>query len=192
MTRPGWEKEPYFLWRLSSAHGSRGTLGDLGIHILDFATLVANAFPACVSCLLTTIDKAPGGKIGEYVLDANDSFSMQLTLENGSAGVIHSSRFASGHHNDLFLAVHGTKGALRVSDFDGISQLSGSLGSDVESRQWSDIPFDPVPNLFQKFITAIETGQGGDPDFDRGSQLQKVLDAAMQSHRQACRCVQIF
>ena len=33
-----WRTEDKWLWRLSSAHGSTGVLGDVGIHILDFAT----------------------------------------------------------------------------------------------------------------------------------------------------------
>ena len=33
-----WRTEPMWLWRLSEKHGSKGVLGDVGIHILDFAT----------------------------------------------------------------------------------------------------------------------------------------------------------
>ena len=33
-----WRTEDQWLWRLSTRHGSTGVLGDVGIHILDFAT----------------------------------------------------------------------------------------------------------------------------------------------------------
>ena len=33
-----WRTRTSWLWRLSTAHGSTGVLGDVGIHILDFAT----------------------------------------------------------------------------------------------------------------------------------------------------------
>ena len=33
-----WRTEERWLWRLSSAHGSKGVLGDIGVHILDFVT----------------------------------------------------------------------------------------------------------------------------------------------------------
>ena len=36
-----WQTEDRWLWRLSSAHGSKGVLGDVGIHVLDFATYAA-------------------------------------------------------------------------------------------------------------------------------------------------------
>ena len=33
-----WDQEDAWLWRLSTAHGSLGVLGDIGIHILDYTT----------------------------------------------------------------------------------------------------------------------------------------------------------
>ncbi|RUX64329.1 Gfo/Idh/MocA family oxidoreductase, partial [Mesorhizobium sp. M7A.F.Ca.CA.004.08.2.1] len=33
-----WRTDPKWLWRLSRGHGSNGVLGDVGIHILDFAS----------------------------------------------------------------------------------------------------------------------------------------------------------
>ena len=57
-----------------------GTLGDVGVHILDYVTHIAGSDTKRVSCKLTTFDKAAGGKIGAYTLDANDSFNMHLQL----------------------------------------------------------------------------------------------------------------
>ena len=33
-----WKEEDKWLWRLSTKHGSKGTLGDIGVHIFDFAS----------------------------------------------------------------------------------------------------------------------------------------------------------
>jgi predicted dehydrogenase len=44
LTQPAWgdwKTESQWLWRLSTAHGSKGVLGDVGIHILDYATFIA-------------------------------------------------------------------------------------------------------------------------------------------------------
>ena len=71
-----WRTETW-LWRLSSAHGSNGVLGDVGIHILDFATYRRRPrYRARCPRGCATFDKAEGGAIGEYVLDANDSVAM--------------------------------------------------------------------------------------------------------------------
>jgi predicted dehydrogenase len=64
LTQPAWgdwRESAQWLWRLSTAHGSKGVLGDVGIHILDFATFIAGQDVAEVSCRLATFDKAPGG-----------------------------------------------------------------------------------------------------------------------------------
>ena len=64
-----WKTESRWLWRLSSANGSKGTLGDIGIHILDATTLVAGAAATSVNCRLKTFAKAPGDRIGDDLLD---------------------------------------------------------------------------------------------------------------------------
>lgn len=176
-----WDKESQWLWRLSTAHGSNGTLGDVGIHILDFATFIAGSDAADVSARLKTFDKAPGNQIGEYTLDANDSVAMHVGLENGAIGVIHATRFASGHINDLRLQIFGTKGGLDVQFENHNSRLRASIGDDMPSGTWRDIETPEVHTNYQKFIAAIKAGSMGSPDFARGADLQKVLDLAVQS-----------
>ena len=190
LTQPAWGEwstETQWLWRLSSAHGSLGVLGDIGVHILDFATLVAGAGASHVSCRLTTFDKAPGGRIGDYVLDANDSFSMHVRLQNGAAGVIHASRMATGHFNDLRLRIFGTKGGLDVAYENDESLLRACTGDDRLTAKWHDVDVPKVATNYQRFITAVREGGPVLPDFARGADLQKVLDLAVQSNVQASR-----
>ena len=188
LTQPAWGEwttEAQWLWRLSSAHGSLGVLGDIGVHVLDFATLVAGAGASHVSCRLTTFDKAPGGRIGDYVLDANDSFNMHLRLQNGAVGVIHASRMATGHFNDLRLRIFGLKGGLDVRYESDVSSLQACTGNDMLTATWHDVDVPPVATNYQRFITAIRDGSHVYPDFARGAELQKVLDLAVQSNAQA-------
>lgn len=190
LTQPAWGEwstEAQWLWRLSSAHGSLGVLGDIGVHILDFATLVAGAGASHVSCRLTTFDKAPGGKIGDYVLDANDSFAMHLRLGNGASGVIHATRMATGHFNDLRLRIFGTKGGLDVGFENNISTLRACVGADRLTATWHDVVVPAVDTNYQRFIAAIRTGMPVLPDFERGAELQKVLDLAVKSNAEGCR-----
>ena len=109
-----WRTDPKWLWRLSRSHGSNGVLGDVGIHILDFASYGAGLDIDHVFCRLKTFDKAPGNRIGEYELDANDSFTMALDFSNGAFGVVHASRWATGHLNELRLRMYGDKGGIEV------------------------------------------------------------------------------
>ena len=194
LTQPAWGEwstESQWLWRLSTAHGSLGVLGDVGVHILDFATLVAGAAPADLSCRLTTFDKAPGGKIGEYTLDANDSFTMHTRLENGAVGVVHATRMASGHFNDLFLRIFGTKGGLDVRWENNQSILRASVGDDMLRAEWKDIEVGEVKMNYERFIDAIRAGRQETPDFARGATMQKVLDLAVESDKQGCKTLTV-
>jgi predicted dehydrogenase len=187
LTQPAWGEwstETQWLWRLSTAHGSLGVLGDIGVHILDFATLVAGSGASNVSCRLTTFEKAPGGRIGEYVLDANDSFNMHLRLENGGVGVIHASRMASGHFNDLRLRIFGTKGGLDVAYENNVSSLRACIGDDILTAAWRNVEVPTVKTNYERFVAAIRANTQVLPDFARGASLQKVLDLAVQSDRQ--------
>ncbi|MGR3662508.1 MAG: Gfo/Idh/MocA family protein [Paracoccaceae bacterium] len=187
LTQPSWGEwstETQWLWRLSTSHGSNGTLGDIGIHILDFATYIAGSNAANVSARLKTFDKAPDNKIGEYTLDANDSIAMHIGLENGAIGVLHATRFASGHLNDLQLKIYGTKGGLDVRYEGNVSALRASIGDDMPKAKWVDIDCPDVPTNYQKFAAAIREGKMGNPDFARGAALQKVLDLAATSDAQ--------
>ena len=176
-----WKTDDAWLWRLSSQHGSMGVLGDVGVHILDFASFAVGSEPDRVSCRLKTFDKADGGQIGKYTLDANDSMAMHLSLANGAIGVIHASRFASGHINDLRLRLYGTEGGLDVRFEGWKSRLSISRGDDMRQGKWVEIePTQIVPN-FRRFIEAIKTGKPVTPDFARGAALQRVLDLAVAS-----------
>ncbi|KAA9006737.1 Gfo/Idh/MocA family protein [Histidinibacterium aquaticum] len=178
-----WDEEEQWLWRLSTAHGSLGVLGDVGVHILDFATYATDrlAFES-VSCRLQTFDKAPGGRIGEYVLDANDSMAMHVRLANGAIGVVHASRFATGHLNDLSLRLFGTKGGLELHYTHGKSRLRACLGGDLTSGTWRDVPCPAVPTNFERFVAAVRSGAPVRPDFSRGAALQRVMDRAVESN----------
>ncbi|MDJ0627260.1 MAG: Gfo/Idh/MocA family oxidoreductase [Rhodobacter sp.] len=184
LTQPAWgdwRTDPAWLWRLSTAHGSKGVLGDVGIHILDFATHVAGDGIADISCRLQTFDKAPGGRIGDYALDANDSCVMHVGLQGGAIGTVTASRFASGHLNDLFLRIYGDTGGLEISFAGGVSLLRSCLGADLRAARWSEVETPPVPPVFERFIAAIRGEGPADPDFHRGAALQRVLDAAEAS-----------
>ena len=194
LTQPAWgqwDREPQWLWRLSTAHGSKGVLGDVGIHILDFATFIAGVEATQVSCLLQTFDKAPGGRIGDYVLDANDSATMQLRLANGALGTVAATRFATGHLNDLRLRLYGLKGGLEVSFEKAESRLRACLGADVQTAVWHEVECPPVPTIYQRFVAAIRGEGPSDPDFARGAGLQRLLDRAVDSAAEGGRLLDL-
>jgi predicted dehydrogenase len=176
-----WRTEDRLLWRLSGAHGSRGVLGDLGIHILDFASYVADQDPVSVHCRMKAFGKAEGNKIGPYALDANDSFVMSIEFDGGALGIVHASRWATGYANAQKLAVFGTQGALEIWFESEKMGLRVCAGADVHTQTWREVDCPPVPNTYQTFIDAVRRNETLEPSFRRAAELQRVLDLAFES-----------
>lgn len=184
-----WHELPKWLWRLSKAHGSHGVLGDVGVHILDFARFATGLDVTQVSGRIQTFDKAPGGQIGEYTLDANDSFAAHLATDTGAIGTLHATRFATGHINDLRLRVWGTTGAVEVTNTGDLGTLRTCLPPNLEAALWEDVPLSPVQTNYQKFAAAVMSGGPQDPDFAHAARLQAVLDGVIASDGDAGRNV---
>ena len=184
-----WRTEAMWLWRLSEKHGSKGVLGDVGIHILDFATYAIGMMPVSLQARVKTFHKAKGDKIGEYPLDANDSASMQVEFENGALGIIHASRFMTGYANVLKLEVFGDKGAIEINHGSEWTEIRMCAGEDVHTQAWRRVAVDAVPTIHARFIDAVVSGVNGDPSFRRGATLQAILDQCLSE--EAARAARI-
>jgi predicted dehydrogenase len=179
-----WKSESKWLWRLSGKHGSNGALGDIGIHIVDFASYGSGLDVARVFGRLKTFDKAPGNRIGEYDLDVNDCFAMCVDFSNGAIGTIQASRTAAGQLDQLRLRVYGEKGSIEMTYDTGRSYLRACMDRDLDTANWRDIPYDPVDTNYKRFVQAVRDGKTLEPSFRRAATIQKVLDMAQVSDRE--------
>ena len=180
-----WKTEDGWLWRLSTKHGSLGVLGDIGIHILDFVTAGVGLEVDGLQCRLQTFNKAPGNKIGEYELDANDSCVINMQMTNGALGVVHMSRFQTGYMNDLYLTIHGTEGAVKVSTGQNGDSLQTCLGKEMHKQHWTRVICNEQPDTFARFIAALSEGRINDsPDFAHAARLQLYLEQCFKSHNE--------
>ncbi len=179
-----WRTAPGMTWRLSSRHGSAGVLGDLGCHIYDLTTLLAGDI-ATIDCRLKTFDKGvPGNRLGEYVLDANDSFVATVEFAGGAIGTVHSSRWATGHRNSLRCRVYGDKGAIEVDLDRGYGEYRLCFGRKaVDAAAWRTVACRPTPNVYERFVRAIRAGRSDDNDFANGAKIQAYLHASFESDR---------
>lgn len=173
-----WRTGPQWLWRLSKGHGSNGTLGDIGIHILDFASYGAATEISDVSCRLKTFPKADGDRVGEYVLDANDSFVMTAGFANGALGIIHATRWATGHLNELRLRIYGEKGGIEVQHGHQGSHIRVCLDEDTETATWREMKAEPVATNYERFVNAVRLKMPTEPSFRHAAELQRILDLA--------------
>ncbi|MFC1461814.1 Gfo/Idh/MocA family protein [Verrucomicrobiota bacterium] len=177
-----WRASPRWLWRLSRKHGSKGVLGDLGVHIIDFATFPVGDVKS-VNGRLRTFPKARGDRIGEYKLDANDSAIMTVEFSNGAIGTISTTRWATGHLNSVKLRIYGDQGGLVVDLDESYDALRICRGRDVNPAKWKTIRCGKTPSIYQRFIRSIKTGHNDQPDFARGAVVQKIMDACVESDK---------
>jgi predicted dehydrogenase len=168
-------------WRLSSER-SLGVLGDLGVHIIDFATYPAGDL-ARVFCNLKTYPKADTERVKGEKLDANDSAVINAEFANGALGTIHTTRRASGHSNSLRLRIYGEEAGLVVDLDESWDSFRVATEGGWSKGEWETIECEPTPTNFQRFATGVETGENDQPDFARGAKIQKVLDACVESDR---------
>ncbi len=173
-----WRASDKWLWRLSTRHGSKGVLGDVGVHILDFASFPAGDITA-VDCFLHTFEKIPGNRIGEYRLDANDSAVICVQYASGAIGAVQTTRLATGHVNSLLLSIHGERGAFRIDLDASYTDYEECFVQKRDGRTspWQKVSAPAVPTLYQRFIRSIQTGKPEQPDFFRGAKIQQALDA---------------
>jgi predicted dehydrogenase len=176
-----WRTTPMWLWRLSQAHGSNGVLGDLGVHVIDFATYPAGGLSE-VFCRLKTFEKAPENRVGEYVLDANDSAILTVTFAHGALGTLHMTRWASGHADRLYLKIAGTRGAVEIDSERSTTSYRICAGPGLDTAEWREVEVPATPSNHERFIASILSGQPPEPDFRRGAEVQRVLDASFSSH----------
>jgi predicted dehydrogenase len=171
-----WRTNPTWLWRLSKAHGSTGVLGDLGIHAVDFASFPVGRITQ-VNARLKAFREFKGDTHADYTLDANDTALIHVEFENGALGTIHTTRWATGYLNTIQLRVFGAKGALRIDLDKSWDKFEVSLGEDMQKAVWREIECPPTPTNYRRFIDSILQGMNDQPDFRRGAEVQKVLDA---------------
>ncbi len=178
-----WQDCPGLTWRLSTRHGSNGVLGDLGCHIYDLTTLLCGQDIVEIDCRLSTFDKGvEGNQLGDYILDANDSFISTVAFRNGAIGTIHSSRWAVGHANSLRCRVYGTAGAIELdldSSYSEYRICSGARA--IETFKWKSVACKATPSNFQRFISCIRSGKDDLSNFENGLRIQAYLDASNRS-----------
>jgi predicted dehydrogenase len=174
-------RTPHRLWRLCSELGSKGVLGDLGVHILDFASYPAGDIKS-VNCRLKTFEKVKGNRAGDLLLDANDTAIATVEFASGAVGTVHTTRWATGQSNSIRLRIYGTEGAIVVDLDKSYTDLEICRKKRGGGTEWTTIKCAPTPSIYQRFVKSVKTGKNDQPDFARGAQIQKALDACFESN----------
>jgi predicted dehydrogenase len=109
---------------------------------------------------------------------------MSVDFDNGALGVVHATRWATGHFNELKLRVYGEKGGVEVVHRHDSDLLRVCLGENAETGTWEEVAAPPVQTNYQRFVEAVRTGIPQEPSFRHAANLQKVLDLATVTDRE--------
>jgi predicted dehydrogenase len=185
-------------WRFDGKR-SNGVLGDLGSHMIDWAQMFVGDI-ARVSAHLNNFVEHPG--LDDQMIDpANDSALLALEFENGTHGVVHASYvpYLGNRMFEMKITLHGLSGTLEAI-LSAICAEVHAVQDDGKTFEIKTFPelltgnidqgdISPMFDIFctlpvgdRYFIDSIIKDLPAAPNFYDGFKVQKVVDAAIQSH----------
>ena len=177
-------------WRFQKEKAGTGVLGDLGVHLIDMAELLAGKITAVCGVTDIIVKERQRLDSDEWApVETDDYCSFMCTMENGVKGNFVISRCANGKPNSVKFDVYGTKGLIcfnmnnpNVLDFySEISDISG------ESLQTVDVPEQFHTTQEAEFIKML-SGEECEllPTVNDGLRSQKILDSILESSEKHC------
>jgi predicted dehydrogenase len=161
-------------WRFEADQGL-GTLGDLMVHAIDMALMLAGPIDRLVADQETFIRSRPlpSGTGTHYDIGGADSQRGDVTNEDyvsalvhfasGARGVIESCRVITGARCDMSFEIHGTRGAMRWT-FERMNELQVQWRQDDEPAQegWTTVLSGPAHPYHRHFNPGWGVGLGYD------------------------------
>jgi predicted dehydrogenase len=196
-------------WRLDPAGGA-GAIADIGSHIIGMARFLLGPITALCADLETVIERRPmAGKPEEMrAVEVDDQARLLVRFARGGRGTIETSWLSSGRKMQLEFEVIGEKGALVFSqerfnelryykvEADGGRSRNGfrTICAGPEHPPYGafciagghQIGFNDLKVIeIRNFLTALAGGPKPFADFREAYEVQRVIDAALLSSREA-------
>ena len=194
-------------WKMQRETSGAGALLDLGTHVIDIVRWLAGDFSKVNARLRTHIKERPAhaGSSELVPVTVDDVAMMQVELPNGALGSIEVSRIATGATDDLRFEINGSRGAIAFNLMDANwlsvyddTRPSGPYGGDRGWQRIECIQGYPKPAVLPggrtpvgwmrfhiaslySFVSNVVESRAGEPSFDDGLAVQRVMDAAMLS-----------
>jgi predicted dehydrogenase len=184
-------------WRMDRAQAGHGSMGDMGVHLVDFVRWTFGEFVRVTARSGVAFPERSAPGVASPA-DAEDYSAIVAELSSGATVALSTSRAARGL-NEHSLDAFGTGGGL-VYRFvreggrwwDG--ELRATAGGDVfrpvspRVRSKTEVGTDDqmeiigkttIAPLVGRFLDAIRTGTPAQPSFLDGVSAQTVLDAVL-------------
>jgi predicted dehydrogenase len=195
-----------FTWRLDPT-GGHGVVADLGSHIISIARYVVGPIET-VAGQIATVTRArpvaPGAKEMRAV-EVDDEARALVTFASGATGSLEASWVAAGRKMTLAFEVTGSKGTVAV-DHERLNELKLYTTGQPKGREgFKTILAGPEHAFYKEFcpapghqlgfndiktievralMMALAGGPKFMPDFREAYEIQRVVDAIVQSARE--------
>lgn len=189
----------HYLWRFDGSR-SKGILGDLGSHLIHMTQWFFGDVKTVTGQLGFHV--ARQGPDGSAAHQANDTTQFLLEFENGAQIQFYTS--AAAHVIDanmrLSICLYGEKGTIeaqwRYTGDESTTLLVGQqAGTDEKIHEVGRADFGEFfssnPVGARLFVDCILDGKPMSPGLKEGYEVQKVIDAVIQSHETNCRLAMV-
>lgn len=205
----GYNRSREYMWRHNAAEAGSGAFGDIGSHFIYVASLMFGPVAAVTCRLGFPIERPNTTPDGEPFAVTEDTAMLLMEFTNGAQGSLHVSSvayedtpFGQTHHMEF----HGSGGTLATyTDWDTIQEVRGARAGEgalrtlpIPDHIWGNARRDTVHNTYRdvfrqeghmigEFVRGVQRHQPVAPDFAAGTEIQRVLDAGLLSHREERR-----
>ena len=172
-------------WRFVKDQAGSGVVGDLGVHLIDLAQLLAgDIVKLCATSDINVKERLTLDGSATKPVETEDSCSFLARFASGAEGSFHITRSAMGHKNTIRYDVYGTKGSISF-DLNDPSVLTVCTGEG--DPKGYPVVTEKVPEEFyitqeRAFVNALRGERCESfPTVEIGVQGQKVVDAILKS-----------
>ena len=179
-----WQGRP-LEWRFEKEKAGSGVIGDLGVHLIDLAQLLAGEIVELCATKQTVVKERPTldrSGIGRVTTDDSCSFIARFAC--GAEGSFHITRCAIGHQNTIRYDVYGDLGSISfdLNDPTVLTVCKGEGDPRYFKSETLKVPDEFYLLQEQAFVNAV-LGERDSlfPTLAHGIQGQKVVDAIIES-----------
>ena len=172
-------------WRFEKSKAASGVVGDLAVHLIDLAQLLAGQIKeVCASRGIVVKERKRFDSDEIAPVETEDRCSFIAHFENGAEGSFHITRCAIGHKNTIRYDVYGTKGSISfdLNDPKILTICSGEGDPKDYKTRTETVPQEFYLTQEQAFVRAVQgTRDLLYPTLSDGADGQRVVDAILRS-----------
>ena len=172
-------------WRFQKSRAGSGVIGDLGVHLIDLAQLLAGKLTAVCAVKKIVVTERKRLDSEEIApVETDDLCSFLAEFESGASATFHITRCAIGHANTIRYDVYGSKGSISfdLNNPDILDICTGEGDPKNYKTRTENVPEKYRLSQEQAFVNAVN-GQRDAlyPTLADGADGQKIIDSIIES-----------